>query len=164
MRLHTVFSIIALGALSPARLSAADFPRTSLLSIGFEEVRLDDLRSSPEFTERAGSTSGYLSVSTDLNGDGRPDEVRILQNRVRMIAYVVAVIVSPNKVDTFVLGDLPLSQISYTGIVAAKPEAGIEHRRPSSGLAIFDLRDGKGEASYFDGEEFSIRRPFVLGN
>lgn len=163
MRWLTALLSVACVALVAPPLGAAEFPSTALLSIGFREVRLDDVRDGSEFAKRLGVPSGYLSVSTDFNGDGKSDEARILQNSDRQIAYVVVVTLSADKVDTYVIKSLPLSDVPHLAIIATPLDHGIVGERATPGLAIFDLRSGKGEASYFDGEDFNIQRPFVFG-
>lgn len=109
-------------------------------------------------TYRKADASGFLSVSADFNGDGMEDEARILLNGQRNIAYVVAVIVTANKVDTYVLSDIQLPEVSQVGIRALAPRS-IGPMPSSAGIGIFNLRTGQGEANYFDGEEFNIRFP-----
>ena len=139
--------------------SAGDFPATALLSIGFSEVRLDDLRNTETYSLRVAEPCGFLIISADLNGDGIADEVRILQNLERGVAYVAAAITTPTKLDTYVLKSVPLAEVPYLAIEVASPDPNLGKGIKGAGIAIFDLRTGLGEANFFDGEEFSITAP-----
>jgi hypothetical protein len=159
MRCQIACGLVTLLTLLAEPSSAAEFPRIAFLSMGFEEVRVSDIRSTPEYQRRADSPSAYLSVTADFNGDGNPDEARILQNRSRDVAYIVAVMTSGEQVDTYVLSEVPLSDVRHIGIRALKPRPELTPGRVASGIAIFDVRTNKGEANYFDGEEFNVRLP-----
>lgn len=139
--------------------SAGDFPATALLSIGFSEVRLDDLQNTETYPMRAAEPCGFLIISADLNGDGNADEVRVLQNLERGIAYVAAAITTPTKLDTYVLKSVPLAEVPYLAIDVTSPDPNLAKGIKGAGIAIFDLRTGLGEAYFFDGEEFSITAP-----
>ncbi len=139
----------------------AEFPATALLSIGFAEVRLDDLRDTQTYAQRTAQSHGYLKVSADLNGDGSLDEVRILQNVERNIAYVAAAIMTPDKLDTYILKSVPLSDVPFVAIEVAEAQADLTKRAKGHGVAMFDLRTGRGEAVFFDGEEFRLSSPFA---
>ena len=138
-----------------------DFPATALLSIGFAEVRLEDLRNTQTYAQRKAHSQGYLKVSADLNGDGLLDEVRILQNVERDVAYVAAAIMTPDKLDTYILKSVPLSEVLYLAIDVAEPKADLSTQARGHGVAMFDLRTGRGEAMFFDGEEFRISLPLA---
>lgn len=156
------FLAFILMVISASAVGAAELPATALLSMGFKEVKLEDVGDVRVFERRAARSSGYLSVSEDLNGDGKADETRILQNHDRQIAYVVSVIVTDGKVDTFVLGRFPMSEVPYLGIMATGAAGIIAPANVTSGIAVFDLRTGKGEKNIFDGADFGIRVPFEL--
>ena len=81
---HAILAVLGVMLSMPA--SANDFPTTALFSIGFSEVRLDDLRNTETYSLRVAEPSGFLIISADLNGDGIADEVRVLQNLERGIA------------------------------------------------------------------------------
>lgn len=146
-------------AISSAPATGGDFPASALLSIGFAEVRLEDLKGSETYVRRAKEPGGFLQVSEDLNRDGKRDEVRILQNREKQIAYVAAAIMGPRKLDTYVLASLPLADAPYLAI--ASSERILPDGTKSIGIAIFDLRTGVGESTFYDGEEFSITMPIT---
>ncbi|MCY7338693.1 MAG: hypothetical protein LH465_01855 [Sphingomonas bacterium] len=160
MSIKKRFGLAGLLAVLTCHSAAADLPPIAFLSMGFKEVRLKDVESTPEHKTRLAAPGGFLGVTADFNGDGKPDEARILQNRERQIAYVVAVISSPTKVDTYVQSQIALSEVAHTGVRAVKPRSDLTSGEMRTGLAIFDLRTGAGEANFFDGEEFYIRLPF----
>ena len=156
MTINFNLALVAILGMLAMPSAATELPATALLSIGFTEVRLNDLQNTDTYSQRAAKVGGYLSVSADLNGDGKIHEVRILQNRDRQIAYVVAVISSPEKLDTFVLSSFALSEIAHIAIDAVQPIPELTGGHMRTGIAIFDLRTGMGEATFFDGEEFTI--------
>lgn len=131
--------------------------------MGFREATLADFASSPQVSARRADPSGYLAVSADFNGDGKVDEARILLNEQRMVAYVVAVIRSPAKVDTYVLSQMALADAKNVGIALAKPLRA-NQSRSVAGVTIFRLDTGRGEASYFDGEDFNTRATVVAAS
>ncbi len=150
------FVVVFSCALMGAATNGAQLPPIAFLSMGFKEATMVDFASGPQASARRADPSGYLAVSADFNGDGKVDEARILLNEQRRVAYVVAVIQSPSKVDTYVLSQMTLEDANNVGITPAKP-LGTSQSRGSSGVTIFALGSGQGEASYFDGEGFSIR-------
>lgn len=141
-------------ALMGATTNGAQLPPIAFLSMGFKEATMADFVSSPQVSMRRADPSGYLAVSTDFNGDGKIDEARVLLNEQRGVAYIVAVIQSPSKVDTYVLSQLPLQDAKNVGITRAEP-LGANQSRGLAGVRIFALDSGQGAASYFDGEEFN---------
>lgn len=81
-------------ALQPAAASAGDLPRIALIAgLGYHELK-------PE--EALGADADAVAISTDLTGDGNPDEIRILLNAERDDGLVVVVSVT-RKIDTYVL-------------------------------------------------------------
>lgn len=144
------------GALAAMTAPEAEFPSTALLSIGFVEVRLNDLRDTETYAKRRAQPHGYLKISADLNGDGSLDEVRVLQNVEGDVAYVAAAIMTPVKLDTYILKSVPLSEVPYLAIDVAEAGAGLSKEAKGAGVAIFDLRTGSGEATFFDGNEFVL--------
>lgn len=148
------FVVVFTCALTVPAANGAQLPPIAFLSIGFKEATMADFASSPQASARRADPSGYLAVSADFNGDGKVDEARILLNEQRRVAYVVAVIQSPSKVD--VLSQMTQEAADNVGITPAKP-IGTNQSRGPSGVTIFALDSGQGEASYFDGEGFSIR-------
>jgi len=150
-----------LGAVALITAEDAQFPATALLSIGFEEVRLDDLRDTQTYAQRKDQSHGYLKVSADLNGDGSLDQVRILQNVERDTAYVAAAIMTQDKLDTYILKSIPLSEVPYIAIDVAEPKSDLAKQVKGHGVAMFDLRTGRGEAVFFDGEEFRLSSPLA---
>jgi hypothetical protein len=89
--------------------------------MGFREATMADFTDSPWAARRRTEASGYLAVTADFNGDGKADEARILLNEQRKLAYVVAVIQSPTKVDTYVLSQMALEEAKDIGIALASP-------------------------------------------
>nr|WP_310524176.1 hypothetical protein [Polymorphobacter sp.] len=152
----TKFVVVLACALVGATTNGAQFPPIAFLSIGFKEATMVDFASSPQVSARRADASGYLAVSADFDGDGEVDEARVLLNEQRKVAYVVAVIQSPSKVDTYVLSQMPLEDAKNVGITLAKPLE-VNQSRGLCGVKIFALDSGQGEASYFDGEEFNTQ-------
>jgi hypothetical protein len=134
----------------------AALPPIAFLSIGFKEATMADFTEGPWAAKRRIDASGYLAVTADFNGDGKADEARILLNEQRKVAYVVAVIQSPSKVDTYVLSQFALQDAMNVGIAPASPLAN-RKSRGLAGVTVFALDSGQGEASYFDGEDFNTR-------
>jgi hypothetical protein len=126
---------------------AGEFPHTALLGMGFVEARLADFTGTPGFAARRAAPDGLLALSADLNGDGRTDEVRILRNRDRGTARVVATIMT-GQLDTYVLRETSFDQAADIGLRLA-PRAG---ERP--GVTIFSLAGGPSETLYLTGDEF----------
>jgi hypothetical protein len=124
--------------------------------MGFREATMADFTDSPWAARRRTEAGGYLAVTADFDGDGKADEARILLNDQRRVAYVVAVIQSPAKVDTYVLSQIALHDAKDIGIALANPLAN-DKSRGLAGVNIFPLDSGQGEASYFDGESFNTR-------
>ncbi|TMJ20249.1 MAG: hypothetical protein E6G92_11010 [Alphaproteobacteria bacterium] len=139
--------LTALCAASTAAL-AGPFPPTALLSIGYREARLADFEGTPGQAQRRAAPDGLLSLTADLNGDGRDDEVRILLNQERQLAYVAAAIVT-EKLDTYVLRRVPLDEAADIGLRDAPPRLDGRH-----GVTIFSLSSGRAETLYLAGEEF----------
>lgn len=157
MAIHCSKYAIALTcALLGATAHGAKLPPIAFLSIGFREATLADFRSDAQRVARRADASGYLAVTTDFNGDGKPDEARILLNQQRNVAYVIAVIQSSAKIDTYVLSQITLQDAQNVGITIAKPLPA-DQSRGLAGVTVFALDSGHGEASYFDGQEFNIR-------
>jgi hypothetical protein len=127
---------------------AGPFPPTALLSIGYREARLADFEGTPGQTQRRAAPDGLLSLTADLNGDGRDDEVRILLNQERQLAYVAAAIVT-EKLDTYVLRRVALDEAADIGLRDAPPRSDGRH-----GVTIFSLSSGRAERLYLVGEEF----------
>lgn len=152
----TKFVVVISCALMSATTNGAQLPPIAFLSMGFKEATMADFASSPQASVRGADPSGYLAVSADFDGDGKVDEARVLLNEQRRVAYVIAVIQSPSKVDTYVLSQMALEDVNNVGIALAKPlEA--DQSRGLSGVKIFALDSGQGKASYFDGEDFTTR-------
>src|SRR3954468_21157097 len=112
--------LIVLSAASIAQ--AGPFPPTALLSIGYREARLADFEGTPGQAQRRAAPDGLLSLTADLNGDGRDDEVRILLNQERQLAYVAAAIMT-EKLDTYVLRRVALDEAAYIGLRDAPPRS-----------------------------------------
>jgi len=149
-------SIFIACALISLAAHGAQLPRIAFLSMGFREATIGDFASSPHAPWRRAGPRAYLAVTADFNEDGEADEARILLNEQRAVAYVVAVIRSPSKVDTYVLSRMSLEGAKNVGITLAKPLTSDElHGRV--GVTVFALDSGQGEAAYFDGEEFDVR-------
>ncbi len=123
--------------------------------MGYREAKLADFAATPQANARQSDKSGYLAVTADFDGDGLEDEARILLNEKIGTAYVVAVIESRAKVDTYVLSQMTLNDAKMVGISMASPLHGSAAR--ASGVTIFNITSGEGEAIYFDGEDFSTR-------
>jgi hypothetical protein len=134
----------------------ANLPPIAFLSIGFKEATIADFKDTPWAAKRRIDASGYLAVTADFNGDGKADEARILLNEQRRVAYVVAVIQSHSKVDTYVLSEMALHDAKNVGIALAKPLSN-DQSHGLAGVTVFALETGRGEASYFDGAEFNTR-------
>ncbi|HEY7806154.1 MAG TPA: hypothetical protein VIC34_03050 [Croceibacterium sp.] len=142
--------LLAFGLFVTAELSVAGpFPPIAFLSMGFREARLSDFSRSAYVSRRREDPTAFLSVTADFNGDGRPDEARLLINQARQIAYVVAVI-QTKQVDTYVLASYSLASAEKIGIRAAPPQSGSGRM----GITVFDIQSDLGETSYFDGSEF----------
>lgn len=154
------FLVVFTCALTGATTSGAQLPPIAFLSMGFKEATIADFASSPQASARRVDPSGYLVVSADFDGDGKVDEARILLNEERRVAYVVVVIQSRFKVDTYVLSHMTQDDAKNVGITLAKP-LGANQSRGLSGVQIFALDSGQGEASYFDGEDFGTRATVV---
>ena len=151
-RLFIVIASAFIGSIA----SAAPLPRIAFLSIGFTEATLADFKGTPQAIARRTDKRGYLAVTADFNGDGQDDEARMLLNKKRSVAYIVAVISSATKVDTYVLTQMPLQEANNVGITRAKPLRDVASGG-SAGITIFALDTGQGEASYFDGEDFNAK-------
>jgi hypothetical protein len=142
--------LLVVGLLATADISAAGpLPPIAFLSIGFREARLSDFSRSPYAVRRHEDPTGFLALTADFNGDGRPDEARLLITQARQIAYVVAVI-QTNQVDTYVLSSYSLADAEKIGVRAAPPKPGSSR----VGITVFDIGSGAGETNYFDGSEF----------
>ena len=115
-----------------------------------------DFTDGPWAAVRRADANGYLAVTADFNGDGKADEVRILLNEQRTVAYVVAVIQSSSKVDAYVLSQMALQDAKNVGIAPANPLTK-NQSRGLAGVTVFALDSGQGEASYFDGKDFNTR-------
>lgn len=124
--------------------------------MGFREATLVDFAETSQAIARRVDVTGFLAVTADFNGDGKNDEARILLNEKEGVAYVVAVIVFKAQVDTYVLSRLLLQDAKNIGISPAAPLPGGSTAR-RSGLKIFEIDSGQGEANYFDGEDFNKR-------
>ena len=107
---------------------------TALLSIGFTEATLADFVSTASYPKRLADPMGFLAVSADFRGDGRTDDARLLRNVERGVAYVVVVCVR-DKVDTYIVKSVSLSDADNLGVRAAESLPG----RRASGLTIFAL-------------------------
>ena len=153
--IRRTFSVVTCSLIASVTHAAA-LPSIAFLSIGFREATVTDFKSTPQELTRRADESGFLAVTADFDGDGKADEARILLNEKRGVAYVVAVIQSAAKVDTYVLSQMPLPDANNVGITLARPLTGAASRG-SAGILIFALDSGLGEASYFDGEEFNTR-------
>ena len=130
--------------------------------MGFREATMADFTNSSWAAMRRRDASGYLAITADFNGDGKADEARILLNEQQKVAYIVAVIQSTDKVDTYVLSQIALEEAKDIGIALANPLVNDESRG-LPGVNIFALDTGQGEANYFDGEEFNTRVVSSLG-
>ena len=157
------FAFVLTCALLGSTAQGAELPPIAFLSMGFKEATMADFASEPEVFARRADPSGYLAVTADFNGDGKVDEARILLNEQRQVAYVVAVIQTVAKIDTYVLSHMPLHDVKNVGIAPAKPLAA-DRSRGLPGLTIFALDSGRGEARYFDGEEFDTRVAVVASD
>jgi len=147
--------LLGVGLFVTAQMCAAgQFPPIAFLSIGFREARLSDFSRSPFVSRRRVDPTGFLSVTADFNGDGQPDEARLLINNDRQIAYVVAVI-ETKQVDTYVLASYSLAGAEKIGIRAAPPQSD----SGPAGIMVFDIQSNMGETSYFDGSEFNTTAP-----
>ena len=155
IRATKIVNLLALGLSASAAL-CGQLPPIAFLSMGFREAKVADVTLGPGSSARRADPNGFLAVTADFNGDGKPDEARILLNEQRHAAYVVVVIQSSSKVDTYVLSQMSLQDASNIGIALAKP-LGADQSRGLAGVTVFALDSGIGEANYFDGEDFNKR-------
>lgn len=120
--------------------------------MGYREATLNLLVGSDHYKDRLAEKSGFLSVTADFNGDGKDDEARVLVNASRGDARVVVVILSPDKVDTYVLASAPADNLDTLGIRLEAPNHGAGRALP--GLVVFRF-GGAAELNTFNGEEFA---------
>jgi hypothetical protein len=147
--------LLAVGLFVTAEMCVAGpFPPIAFFSMGFREARLSDFSRSAYASRRGEDPTGFLCVTADFNGDGRPDEARLHINQARQIAYAVAVI-QTKQVDTYVLASYSLASAEKIGIRAAPPQSGSGR----VGITVFDIQSDVGETSYFDGSEFNSTAP-----
>jgi hypothetical protein len=157
MRVTKSLLLISL-MLAAATADAGRFPESALFMLGYSEVTPGDLTAMPHWRTRRRDESGfYASVSGDLSGDRRIDEVRLLRNDKEKTVSVVATIRSREQLDTYFLKTVPLARLDRLGIRAehsgdmaiTKP---VGH--PGTGLVVFDLRTMRGDLYRFDGLRF----------
>jgi hypothetical protein len=142
-----------------ASMVASDVPSTSdsvptaLKYIGYVEARLSDFAGTAGYEKRLSDPSGFLAASADFRGDGRVDQARLLLNSERGVAYVVVVIVR-EKIDTYIVKIVQLSEVDNLGIRIAAPA---KSNGVAAGLTIFAL-DGSAEETFDLVEDDFARR------
>jgi hypothetical protein len=154
MKLHRGW-ILAVAALTGSSVKAGDFPKTALVSMGYEEAAPADFAATPGYQKRLADPSGFLAVSADFNGDGKMDEARLLINRDWDEAFIVVTIMTVD-LDTYVLDKMPLAQAARVGIRPAQSAPGSQ-KEAVAGLSIFKLDGTSERLEYFNGEGFVTR-------
>jgi hypothetical protein len=144
----TILLLAAMAGPWAAMAHAGDFPRTALLGIGFHVATLADFDGTPGQASRQASPDGLLALTGDFNGDGRPDEVRILLNPAEDRAGVVAAILT-DQLDTYFLEQTSVAHASDLGLRLAPARDGRQ------GVTIFSLSDGRSETLYLEGDGFA---------
>ena len=139
----------------PGAAIAGPFPPIAFVAMGYKEVTRSTLPATSDQIWRNASPTGYLAITADFNGDGKDDEARILANPQLGEARIVVVIVSNEKIDTYVLQIMDLNQVQTIGIdlVKAQPATG----RKLPGIVVF-TRKGNAEYNVLHDGEF-IRAP-----
>ena len=151
MILRSVIRLLLCTAILPTAAQAGDFPQIAFIAMGYAELTRDALPPDGHQQRRMADQTGFLAITADLNGDGRDDEVRILANSDRGDAHVVAVIQSPDQIDTYVLNSLSFADRGQMGIQIAPPTPSQGQSRPHIVLFRFD---GPAECLVFQGKEF----------
>ncbi len=128
-------------------------PRTALLGIGYVEAKLSDFVGTTGYERRLDDPTGFLAVSADFRGDGRVDQARVLRNTERGVAYVVVVTLR-EKIDTYVVKSMPLSEADNIGIRGAAPA---KPNLVAAGLTIFALDGTSAETFDLVNDDFARR-------
>ena len=149
-----MLAAVALGMmLAVSEVTASPSPpiQTALLSVGFAQVKLSDVKDTPEYTERLSDPSGFLAVSGDFRGDGLRDQAGILRNVRRGVAYVIVSSIR-TEADTYVVKQMPLAEADDVGLRLADPLNGKGY-----GLTVFSLTTPKAETFDLVNDDF-VRR------
>lgn len=125
--------------------------QTALLSIGFVQAKLSDFYGTAEYPKRLADQQGFVSVTADFRGDGIVDQAGILRNVERGVAYIVVSSIR-GKADTYVVKQMPLSNLSDVGLRVAAPLHG-----KAQGLTIFSLITLKSETFDLLDDNFVLR-------
>jgi hypothetical protein len=136
----------------PAIARAGQLPPIAFLSMGYREAALSDFAHSRWRHVREKQEGNYLSITADFNGDGSPDEARVLVSTAENEARIIVVTRTSEKIDTYVLETMTLEEVEHSGIEIAPNLPDFPHR--TCAIAIFNFKSGKRYIYSFDGEEF----------